>query len=84
MKYALAGSLALVCAAALAGCNANGSLNVSTTTDINTALGIICPNIAAIQNSTLSLNANDKAALATSRSRLPAKPAANDGCHGDG
>jgi hypothetical protein len=74
MKYALVGSLALVCAAALAGCNANGSLNISTTTDINTTLGIMCPTVATIQNSTLSLNANDKAALATLAAVCPPNP----------
>jgi hypothetical protein len=74
-KPALAGALALgVIGVGLAGCNSNGSVNVSVTSNIQSALNVGCPILAILQASNLSLNSTQKASKTVLALACPPNP----------
>ena len=74
LKHTLSGALALVTAASLAGCTPSGSLNPSAEADIQNALAVGCPIVAAVQASSLPLNSYEKSAVATLALVCPPNP----------
>jgi hypothetical protein len=64
-----------VIAASLAGCNVNGSVAASVSSDIQSALNVGCPILAAVQASSLSLNSTQKTAETALALACPPNPA---------
>lgn len=65
---------ALALLAPLSACSAGLTLNSAASRDMTTTLAVVCPVLAAIQSSSLSLNANQSLAVRTLALACPPNP----------
>ena len=72
-NYSIVGACALV-SFLFSACAQNTSLNPAATADIQSALAVGCPIVAAIQGSSLKLNAYQQSALTTLALVCPPNP----------